>query len=366
MKPILLCLFFCCTTNLVLAQPANDDPCNAISIPVGVPDFTGQPCVPTTSYSWTAATITTATPNPTCVTTGFSNIKDVWYSLVVPSSGNLRVVVNNNLPLILAFYKTTNCASTLTYTEIACNTYTAIGTNVSIPLSGQTVGSTLYLRIMRTLEMPNPTGSALICATEIIPTPTIDNSKRVGIGTNNPLAKLDVVGTAIVRDSLQVGGNIESKQTLIGKNFQMTSNPGAGKIMVSDAQGNGSWAAKDSTFSSSWIISPFASRDTTIDGTCLKIRHLLAPEITAAVLAKKHVTVYFRVGSIGQYQLPYISDAGGATNQINCIFPTAGVILIYRHTYNTCRFTSAVAEAYPGQPVLINLPSSLEYRYVID
>ncbi len=59
-----------------------------------------------------------------------------------------------------------------------------------------------------------------------------------------------------------------------------------------------------------------------------------------------------------------MSDAGGATNQVNCIY-NLNKIFVYRHTYNTCRFTSAVPESYPGQPVLVNLPQGLEYRYVL-
>ncbi|HRF20349.1 MAG TPA: hypothetical protein PK977_19355, partial [Chitinophagaceae bacterium] len=70
---------------------------------------------------------------------------------------------------------------------------------------------------------------------------------------------------------------------------------------------------------------------------------------------------YFRVGSIGPYQLPYTSDAGGATNTINCIYNLQKII-IYRHTLGSCRFTSGD----PGStPVLINLPQSLEYRYIL-
>lgn len=115
---------------------------------------------------------------------------------------------------------------------------------------------------------------------------------------------------------------------------------------------------------SAWVTSPFAQRDTTIDGTCVRVRHINAPSLSNTILTQGTMITYFRVGSIGPYQLPYISDAGGATNQINCIYALQK-IFVYRHTYNTCRFTSAVAESYPGQPVLINLPQSLEYRYVL-
>lgn len=112
---------------------------------------------------------------------------------------------------------------------------------------------------------------------------------------------------------------------------------------------------------SDWQTSPSASRDTTIDGTCLRLRHLNAPSLTQGILDSGLVITYMRVGSIGPYLLPYTSDAGGATNQLNCVYKT-NVIYLTRHTFGSCRFTSAS----PGtEPVLVNLPSSLEYRYVI-
>lgn len=115
---------------------------------------------------------------------------------------------------------------------------------------------------------------------------------------------------------------------------------------------------------SAWITSPYASRDTTIDGTCVRVRHLDAPKLTATILSQGMMMTYFRVGSIGPYQLPYVADAGGATNQVNCIYGL-NKIFVFRHTYNSCRFTSAVAASYAGEPVMINLPQSLEYRYIL-
>jgi hypothetical protein len=116
---------------------------------------------------------------------------------------------------------------------------------------------------------------------------------------------------------------------------------------------------------SPWFTATGASEDTTIDGTCVRLRKTPRPDLTADVINKSMIVVYMRVGSIGPYLLPYISDAGGATNQIDYTLHVAGEFHAYRHTYNTCRFNSGIAEAYPGQPVLINLPQSLEYRYVI-
>jgi hypothetical protein len=115
---------------------------------------------------------------------------------------------------------------------------------------------------------------------------------------------------------------------------------------------------------STWLTSPYNSRDTTIDGTCLRIRHLNAPSITANILNQGVQITYFKVGSIGPYMLPYTGDAGGATNTINCIY-NVQKIFVYRHTFNTCRFHSGIPPAYPDQPILVNLPQSLEYRYIL-
>jgi hypothetical protein len=114
---------------------------------------------------------------------------------------------------------------------------------------------------------------------------------------------------------------------------------------------------------SPWITAPSNSRDTTIDGTCVRVRDFVAPSLSAAILNQGVMITYMKVGSIGPYALPYTSDAGGATNTVNCIYNQQKII-VYRHTFNTCRFTSAIPAEFPGQPVLINLPSSLEYRYV--
>jgi hypothetical protein len=115
---------------------------------------------------------------------------------------------------------------------------------------------------------------------------------------------------------------------------------------------------------SNWITSPYSSRDTTVDGTCLRIRHLDAPSLSTLILDRGTMITYMRVGSIGPYALPYTSDAGGATNTVNCIY-NQQKIFVYRHTFNTCRFNSGIAPAFPGQPVLVNLPQSLEYRYIL-
>lgn len=330
----------------IFAQPANDDPCGAITIPVNAGDIFGAICTPTTSYSWTAATLTAATPNPSCIASSQSNIRDVWYKMVVPASGKIQIVMKATLGHHLTVYAQATCSNTIAFVEKACYTYAGASTVANTTFTGLAAGTTVYLRITRTTEMPNSSSAILLCANDVVTVPVIDNTKSVGIGTNTPAAKLDVAGTTVIRDSLVVSGSIETRSKLKAPDLKGT---------LTDV---------GSVYSSPWLTSPYNSRDTTIDGTCVRVRHLDAPELTSTILNTKLISVYFRVGSIGPYIMPYISDAGGATNQINCIL-NQGIILIYRHTYNTCRFNSGIAESFPGQPVMINLPQSLEYRYVI-
>jgi hypothetical protein len=206
----------------------------------------------------------------------------------------------------------------------------------------------------RSLESINA-GNLVLSADNAGTRPDISISKinngNVGIGIINATQKLDVNGT------------VRSTGLLI------PTNAGTGKVLTSDASGNATWQVPAAVggaavIYSNWLTSPYSSRDTTIDGTCMRMRHIDAPSLSTAALSNAVIMVYFRVGSIGPYHLPYLSDAGGATNQIHCIY-NSQKIFVYRHTLNTCRFNSSVAEAYPGQPVLVNLPQSLEYRYVI-
>jgi hypothetical protein len=178
------------------------------------------------------------------------------------------------------------------------------------------------------------------------------NNGNVGIGVANAGQKLDVNGT------------VRSTGLII------PTNAGTGKVLTSDALGNATWqtpasgSGTNAVIYSNWMTAPGLNRDTTVDGTCVRIKHIEAPSLSTAALSNAVIMVYMRVGSIGPYHLPYTSDAGGATNQINCIY-NPQKIFIYRHTFNTCRFSISVPESFPGQPVLVNLAAGLEFRYVI-
>ncbi|MFT3981566.1 MAG: tail fiber domain-containing protein [Ferruginibacter sp.] len=103
MKKILLCCAYLCLHVLAIAQPANDEPCNAINIPL---QTTG--CEPTTVYSWTGATESTAYGNTYC---NGSGKRDVWYKLTVPANGRItaRIAMATTYDMAAEFYTSTSC-----------------------------------------------------------------------------------------------------------------------------------------------------------------------------------------------------------------------------------------------------------------
>ncbi len=115
---------------------------------------------------------------------------------------------------------------------------------------------------------------------------------------------------------------------------------------------------------SPWVTSPYALRDSQVDGTCLRIRHIDAPSLSATILNQGVILVYFRTAPLSPVMLPYISEAGGAPSILASMY-SVQKITFSRYTLNTCRYTSSVPQNYPGQPIMINLPQTLEYRYVL-
>jgi len=80
-----------------------------------------------------------------------------------------------------------------------------------------------------------------------------------------------------------------------------------------------------------------SQRDTTIDGTLLKVNHLPAPRLTQNIIDRGVVIVYWRYLNT-VVQLPYTSDAGSGvgpakTSTINFV-PKPGVIYITRYTHD--------------------------------
>lgn len=104
---------------------------------------------------------------------------------------------------------------------------------------------------------------------------------------------------------------------------------------------------------SSWFTASGPLVEETIDGTFVKRRSHPVPDLTQKMINESAILVYFRVGTIGPYLLPYTSSAGGATNSITAVF-RPGEMWFVRSTYGITMAAQAVS-----------LPASLEYRYVI-
>ncbi|MEP7143539.1 MAG: DUF1566 domain-containing protein, partial [Ferruginibacter sp.] len=106
------------------------------------------------------------------------------------------------------------CTSTINLTELTCIVYSTADSIKESTLQSLTPGTTLLLRVARYPSLVIPSGSLSMCISEILNIPAVDNTNRVGIGIANPFAKLDVAGTVIVRDSLLVAKNIETRANL--------------------------------------------------------------------------------------------------------------------------------------------------------
>lgn len=171
----------------LLAQPANDNPCSAAALPVN------GACVNTNG------TVLNATGSGIAGPSCGSGNQDVWYTVVVPASGNITVTTapggSNALTNAgMAFYTVGNCATAGSYTQIACNDDQSFFNNMPmIALTCLTPGQTIYVRVWK----QSGGGSArnfVICATDPGPGPSNDdpcNAIAMTVGT----ACAPIVGT---------------------------------------------------------------------------------------------------------------------------------------------------------------------------
>ncbi|WP_411810771.1 T9SS type A sorting domain-containing protein [Chryseobacterium scophthalmum] len=123
--------------------PANDNCSNATSLTPGN-TFAQNALVGTTDSSTNTPALTA-----TCLTTPTNVGGNVWYSVVVPASGNLTIETDavTGSPLsdtVMSVFA--DCTST---TSIACNDDDGNGNFSKISLTGQTPGATLYVSVWK-------------------------------------------------------------------------------------------------------------------------------------------------------------------------------------------------------------------------
>jgi len=211
MKNSLLILIILFGPYALRAQPANDNPCGAITIPI---TQSVDGCTPV-SYSVTGATVTN---NPTTLC---NSNPDVWYKFVTPNRQNLKIRAGTS-NILFTTYTADNCSGTFT-DYFACIDSVIVSTLNNM---GVYPNTEYYLRITNINNSPNFNFSFCL----LIDYPA--DVHRIGINTKFPQANLDVVGAALFRDSLSVN-----------KTFRFfNGTQAANRVLTSDASGYANWA----------------------------------------------------------------------------------------------------------------------------
>ena len=175
----------------------------------------------TTGYANTA----TGTESLQFNTTGTKNTASGYESLNFNTTGNFNTAIGNeSLYVNETGNNNTSIGKYGLRNSIDGNNNTAVGYNAGDNL---TTGNNNIIIGGNSIDFPSTTASNqlnignVIYGTNIDGTGTTNSSGNIGIGTDNPLKKLDVNGEVAIR-----GGN-----------------PALGKVLTSDATGNASWEA---------------------------------------------------------------------------------------------------------------------------
>lgn len=229
MKKQLLPLF-CFLSSLAFGQPANDDPCGAINIPL---INTGS-----AACNQLGVSLSGATYNPSIGVAAFCGNPsithaDTWYSFIMPASG--KIVIHTsfeagsiNTDAGMELYSAASCAGPLTLED--CDDDDGPGNMPLINFTG-VAGNLYYIRFLQ--YNGGVTGSFNICISN--PNPPLSTA-NVGIGLTGADSTLDVNG------NLKVRGGAGLNNVTIGSTLTIRSgNPGANKILTSDVSGVTSW-----------------------------------------------------------------------------------------------------------------------------
>jgi Chaperone of endosialidase len=130
----------------IFAQPANDNSCGAITIPVE-----NLGCEPTVTYSYTGATWSSGSGNTWCE--NFQNL-DVWYKFTVPANGMavVRIAATDGNSYTAEMYTSNTCNSLAVFNSFSMGypcLYTNIASESFREFVGLTPGAEVYLRVYR-------------------------------------------------------------------------------------------------------------------------------------------------------------------------------------------------------------------------
>ncbi|MEQ1552859.1 MAG: FG-GAP repeat protein [Ferruginibacter sp.] len=248
MKKISAIVFLLCIYASTYAQPANDEPCGAIALTPTTATTLPTTCTPATVLTWTGATNSTTSPLPNCGSWSTAK-KDVWYKITVVA-GVDSILINTSAgsgatpttDAVMILYSATACDGT--FTQLAC-VDDVLGSSMPLIKTAIPNAGVYYIRICDYSLSAN--GNINICVNLKQQHPTIDPTKRVGIGTANPEYNLDVNGTTKVRSDLTIDNITKTKDLTITNNVKIEGgSPAIGKVLTSDAAGNATWQEKSS------------------------------------------------------------------------------------------------------------------------
>ncbi len=146
MKKIILFFISFLIFKLSFAQPANDNSCGAITIPVE-----NLGCEPTNVYSYSGATWSSGSGNTWCE--NFQNL-DVWYKFTVPANGKaiVKIAATDGNAYTVEMYTSNTCNSLAVFNSFS-NGYPCIYTNIPAENSREfvalTSGAEVYMRVYR-------------------------------------------------------------------------------------------------------------------------------------------------------------------------------------------------------------------------
>lgn len=129
------------------AQPANDNSCGAVNIPVE-----NLGCEPTIVYNYTGATWSSGSGNTWCE--NFQNL-DVWYKFIVPANGKATVKINaaDGYVYTAEMYSSNTCNSLAVFNSFnngsPCLETSVFSASNSREFVGLTAGAEVYIRVFR-------------------------------------------------------------------------------------------------------------------------------------------------------------------------------------------------------------------------
>jgi hypothetical protein len=207
---LLLVLLVTLHAIFLYAQPANDNPCGAITIPV----YESVDIVSPVNYSISGATATVT------ITNNCANNPDVWYTFIPPTD---VVYIKMNSGIYFVLYEENSCAGSFNDPRWECVT-SAVVTDGEF-VTGVNQGQRYYIRITNINN--NPAFNFGL----VVQTKTFADGQRVGINTKFPTTQFDVVGNARFRNYAIFESGISIK------NFSEANN----RVLTSDANGYASW-----------------------------------------------------------------------------------------------------------------------------